>query len=143
MVAQPSPADNNDMGRTIGSIVTGIVVGVLTGIATAAFVEAAMWSPAHGGTSDEITLSVLSLVAMAVPLVCGFLAGSAIYRSHTWRGTNGTTESIHLDCPHCGCSMNRSAKDSTQPYTVVECPIHGPFHFSPNTDVTLGPPPQA
>src|SRR4051812_14133492 len=39
-----------------------------------------MWSPVHGGISDEITLTVVSLVAMVVPLVCGFLAGSAIYR---------------------------------------------------------------
>ena len=59
--AQPSPADNNDMGRAIGSVVVGIVVTALTGIATETFVEAAMWSPLHGGISDEITLSVLSL----------------------------------------------------------------------------------
>lgn len=130
------------MGRAIGSIGAGIVVGALTGIAARAFLEAAMWSPVHGGISDEITLNVLSLVAMVVPLVCGFVAGSAIYRSRPGRGANGTTESIHLDCPHCGCSMKRSAKYSTQPYTVVECPIHGPFHSSPNTDVALGPPPQ-
>ena len=129
------------MLRTIGSIVAGIVVGALTGIAAKALLEAAMWSPVHGGISDEITLNVLSLVAMVVPLVCGFLAGSAIYRSRP-RRANGTSESIHLDCPHCGCSMKRSAKYSAQPYTVVECPIHGPFHFSLNTDVTLGPPPQ-
>ena len=142
MVAQPSPADNNDMGRAIGSIVAGIVVGALTGIAAGGLLEAAMWSPVHRGISDEITLNVLSLLAMVVPPVCGFLAGSAIYRLCTRRGPNGTAESIHLDCPQCGCSMKQSAKYSTQPHTVVECAIHGPFHFSPNTDVTLGPPPQ-
>jgi nitrite reductase/ring-hydroxylating ferredoxin subunit len=53
------------------------------------------------------------------------------------------TDSIRLNCPHCGCSMKPSAKYSdTPPYTVVECPIHGPFHFGPNTDLTLGRPPQ-
>lgn len=144
MIAEPSPADNdnNDMGRAIASIVAGIVVIALTGIAASAFLEAAMWSPVHGGISDEITLNVLSLVAMVVPLVCGFLAGSAIYRWRPRRTAKGTTESLHLDCPHCGCAMKHSVKyGATQPYTVVECPIHGPFHFSPNTDVTLGPPP--
>jgi len=143
VIAKPSPADNNDMGRAIGSIVAGIVVGVLTGIAVSFFLDAAMWSPVHGGISDEITLTVLSLVAMVVPLVCGFLAGSAIHRWRPRRRANGMIDSIRLDCPHCGCSMKRSAKYSaTQPYTVVECPIHGPFHFSPSTALTLGPRPQ-
>ena len=130
------------MGRAIGSIVAGIVVGALTGIAASVFLEAAMWSPVRGGISDEITLTVLSLVAIVVSPVCGFLAGWAIYHWRPRRRANGTTESIHLDCPHCGCAMKRSAKYcATQPYTVVECPIHGPFHFGPDSDVTLGPPP--
>ena len=50
-----------------------------------------------------------------------------------------------LNCPLCGCSMKPSAKYSsviTTPYTVVECPIHGQLYFGPNTDLTLGLPPQ-
>ena len=39
--------------------------------------------------------------------------------------------------------MKPSAEFSATPsYTVVECPIHGPFHFGPNSDLTLGRPPQ-
>ena len=126
------------MGRAIASIVSGIVVAVLTFVAAASFLDAAMWSPTHGGISDEITLNVLSLVALAVPATCGLLAGWAIYR---WRPRRRTTDSIHLNCPHCGCSMKPSEKYSaTPPYTVVECPIHGQFYFGPNTDLTLGLP---
>jgi hypothetical protein len=49
---KPLPADNNDVGRAIASIVSGIVVGVLTGVAARFLLEAAMWSPIHGGISD-------------------------------------------------------------------------------------------
>ena len=128
------------MGRAIAAIVSGTVVAVLTFVAAVSFLDAATWSPIHGGISDEITLNVLSLVAIAVPAPCGLLAGWAIYR---WRPRRRATDSIRLNCPHCGCSMKPSAKYSaTSPYTVVECPIHGPFHFGPDTDLTLGGPPQ-
>jgi len=143
LFAKPFPADNNDVGRVIASIVSGIVVGVLTGVAARSFLEAAMWSPIHGGISDEITLNVLSLVAVAIPPACGFLAGWAIYRWRPRRTAIQMTDSIPVNCPHCGCSMKPSARYSaTPPYTVVECPIHGPFYFGPKTDLTLGRPPQ-
>ena len=117
------------MGRAIASIVSGIVVAVLTFVAAVSLLNAAMWSPTHGGISDEITLNVLSLVAMAVPPGCGLLAGWAIYR---WRPRHRRTDSIRLNCPHCGCSMKLSDKYSaTPPFTVVECPIHGSFTSAP------------
>ena len=134
--------NNNHMGRAIASIVLGIVVGVLAGVAVWSFLLAATWSSIHGGMSETI-LAVLSLVAMVVPPGCGFLAGSAIYRWWPRRGTTQTTDSICLNCPDCGCSMKPSTKYSPTPrYTVLECPIHGPFHFGPHTNLTLGPPPQ-
>lgn len=144
LIAKPSPADNdnNDMGRAIASIVSGIVVGVLTGVAAWSFLLAATWSSIHGGMSG-IILAVLSLVAMVVPPGCGFLAGWTIYRWRPRCRATQMTDSIRLSCPDCGCSMKPSARYSaTLPYTVVECPIHGPFHFGPNTLLTLGRPPQ-
>jgi hypothetical protein len=143
IIAKPHPADDSDMGRAIASIVSGIVVGVLTGVAARAFLVAAMWSPGRGGISDEITLNVLSPFALVVPPGCGFLAGWAVYRWWPQRRAAQVTDSTRLNCPHCGCPMKPAAKYSAiAPYTVVECPIHGPFHFGPNTKLTLGRPPQ-
>jgi hypothetical protein len=128
------------MGRAIASIVSGIAVGVLTGIVAYFFLLGATWSSIHGGMSG-MTLAVLSLVAMAVPPGCGFLVGRAIYRWQPRRRASQMTDAIRLNCPECGCSMKPSAEYSATPlYTVVECPIHGPFHFGPNTDLTLGRP---
>jgi hypothetical protein len=95
------------------------------------------------------TLAVLSLIALVVPPGSGFLVGRAIYRSWppwSWVSRSRTTriaDAIRLICPHCGCSMKRAAQYASTPsFTVVHCPIHGPFHFGPNTDLTLGEPPQ-
>ena len=71
------PAENNEMGGRIASILSGIVVGLLTGILASSFLMAATWSSIHGGMSGMM-LAVLSLVAMAVPPGCGFLTGYAI-----------------------------------------------------------------
>jgi hypothetical protein len=131
------------MGRTVASTLLGIVVGILTGVVAWFFLMAATWSSIHGGMSG-MTLAVLSLVALAVPPGCGFLAGRAMYRWQPRRNGQSTmTDAIHLNCPHCGCSLKPSAEYSATPaYSVVECSIHGPFHFGPNTDLTLGRPPQ-
>jgi hypothetical protein len=155
--AKPSPADTHDNGRDRASLVSGIAVGFVTAIPAWFFLMAATWSSIHGGMSGMM-LAVLSLVAMAVPLGCGFLAGRAMYRwwprrvraemthsSSTMSRDRRATSvpSTPLNCPHCACSMELPADCAdTPPYTVVECPIHGPFHFGPGTALTLGRPPQ-
>ena len=101
------------MGRTIAAIVSGIVVGLLTGVPAYFFLLAATWSGIHGGMS-EMTLAVLSLVALAVPPGCGFLAGRAVYR----RRATQMTDSIHLKCPHCGCYLKPSAEYSATPQFI-------------------------
>ena len=138
------------MRRDIISIVSGVVAAVLTGTAAWSFLMAASWSFIHGGMGG-MTLAVLSLVAMAVPPGCGYLAAQAIHRWWPERsaiemaepGAIQMTDPIRLNCPHCGSCMKPSARYAATPaYRVVECPIHGPFHFGPNTNLTLGPPPQ-
>jgi hypothetical protein len=137
------PAEKNDMGRRVASIVSGIIVALMTGTVAWSFLIAATWSSIHGGMSGMM-LAILSPVAMAVPPGCGFFVGRAVYRAR-WprRGTSRTTEPIPLKCPRCGCSMKRSAAYEASALTVVECPICGPFHFGPNADLTLGPPPSS
>lgn len=151
----PAPADNNGMDRSTASIVSGTVVGVLTGVAAWSFLMAATWSSIHGGMSG-MTLAVLSLVAMAVPPGCGFLLGRAVYHRWPRRGQTQMTDTIRLprgtaiqtidatglNCPECGCSVKPAQYPATPRYTVVECPIHGPLHFGPDTDLTLGRPPR-
>jgi hypothetical protein len=145
------------MGRSVAAIVAGIVVGMVTGVAAWNFVMAATWSSIHGGMS-EMVLAVLSLVAMAVPVGCGFLAFRAVAGSGPRRGTSEMPEassptspdrpatsapSPRLNCPYCGCTMERPADyAATPPYEVMECPIHGPLHFGPSTTLTLGRPPK-
>ena len=136
------------MGRTTAAIVSGAIVALLTGAVANSFLMAASWSSIHGGMSGW-TLAVLSLIALAVPPGSAFLAGRAIYRSWgQWslvprRRTTRIADSIRMTCPHCGCAMKRSAEyAATSAFTVVQCPIHGPFHFGPNTPLTLGVPSQ-
>jgi hypothetical protein len=145
------------MGRVTTSIASGIVVGIVTGVPAWSFLTAATWSSIHGGMSTT-TLAVLSVVVIAVPLVCGFFAGRAVYRGWLRRGTTELTDpssstssdphatsmtSVRVNCPHCGCYMERLVDYSTPRYTVVECPIHGPFHFGLGTALTLGPSPRS
>lgn len=131
------------MRRAVASIVAGIAVVVLTGVAARFLIEATMWSPARGGISDEITLNVLSLLAMAVPPGCGFLAARTIYHWRPQRRPIPATAAISLNCPHCGLGMRPSAEYSDTPqYTVVVCPIHGPLYYGPDADLTLGRPPR-
>jgi hypothetical protein len=148
-----SPADDNDMGRVTASIVAGIVVGILAGVAASSFLMAATWSSIHGGMS-EITVAVLSVVAMALPPVCGFLAGRAMYRwwprrvatemtdssSSTSRGHHATSiTSTPLTCPHCGCLLEHPADYAvTPPYTLVECRSTGRFTWAPGLPSRLG-----
>ena len=121
---------------------SGIVAGVLTALVAGSFVQAASWSSIHGGMSGMM-LAVICLIALVVPPACGFWVGRAIYRWRPQRKTTRMTDSIRLNCPDCGCSMKPSARDSgSAPYIVMECPIHGPFHFGPDTPLTLGRPPQ-
>ena len=169
MGPEPTPADksdqnNKDKGRAIAAIAAGFIVFVLTGIVASSFVLAATWSSIHGGMS-QIMLAVLSLAALAVPLGCGFLVGRAMYGSlsrraipmdssrglpldHKAEGAtanakNATANSVRLNCPHCGCSLESSTKyPATPAHIVVECPIHGPLHFGPHTEITLGVPPR-
>ena len=143
------------MARSVAAIVAGVVVGIVTGVAASYFVMAATWSSIHGGMS-EIMLAVLSLVALAVPLGCGFLAYWAIAHSGSPRAARETptapspphqpatpTPMPRLNCPDCGFSLERPADyAATPPYEVMECPIHGPFHFGPGTALTLGRPPK-
>ena len=139
--------------RAIASIASGLIVGSLTGAVASSFVMAATWSSIHGGMSG-VTLIVVSIVGMFIPPASGVLAGWAVYRWWPQRlllpadilrkRATRTTDSIWLTCPHCGCSMKRAAEYlATGGYTVVKCPIHGPFHFGPGTALTLGAPPQA
>ena len=151
-----SSADHSEKRRVTASIVAGILVGLVTGAAASSFMMAA-WSSIHGGLSG-MTLAVLSVVALAVPPGCGFLAGRAMYRwwpprmaieiddfsSPTSGGQHATSaRSTDLTCPYCGCFLERPAGYAARPpYTVVECPIHGPFHLGPGTPLTLGRPPE-
>lgn len=146
-------------GRGIAAIASGIVVTALTGALAWSFLLAATWSSIHGGMS-QVMLAVLSVVALAVPPGCGLLVGWAVHgRPSTPRETTppapaalkpresslvepGT--SIPLTCPHCGCSLKRSAEYSaTRTHAVVECPIHGPFHVGPDGGLILGRPPES
>jgi hypothetical protein len=135
-------------GRATAAITSGIVVTVLTGAAASSFLLAATWSSIHGGMS-QLTLALLSVVALAAPLGCGLLVGWAINgRQSTPGATPPATpmplELISLNCPHCGCSLKRSAEYSATPtHTVVECPIHGPFHVGPDRKLILGRPPKS
>lgn len=120
--------------------------------------------------SLEIAMSyVVLLGALAVPVGLGFLAGWVTQRamgrgdhrgdsSGSPRATPSTTAAPsptprhrpamptpmpRLNCPDCGCSLKRPADyAATPPYEVMECPIHGPFHFGPSTALTLGRPPR-
>ena len=145
-------------GRTIAAVASGLVVTVLTGAAAGAFLMAATWSSIHGGMS-EVILAVLSVIAMAAPPGFGLLVGWTVYG---WQATPAITpqaaparveprepildnpgNAIPLNCPHCGCSLKRSAECSaTSTHPVVECPIHGPFHVGPNGALILGRPPE-
>jgi hypothetical protein len=51
---------------------------------------------------------------------------------------------IPLNCPKCGCSMEPppDAPEPADRILVVECPLHGLFHFGPKTDLTAGLPPE-
>ena len=144
-----------DLARDTASIVSGIVVGIVTAVPASLFLTAASWSSIHGGISGT-KLAVLSLLAMAVPPGCGFLAGRAMHRWWPRRRMHAMIDSpsstspdrhamprTRLNCPHCGCAMKYARDHSaTPPYTVVECPIHGPFHFGPGTALVLGRPPR-
>lgn len=46
-------------------------------------------------------------------------------------------EPIPLNCPKCGCRMDppRDAEPRDDGIVVVECPLHGLFHFGINTDI--------
>ena len=146
-------------GRVIVAIASGIVVAVLTGAAAWAFLMAATWSSIHGGMS-EMKLAVLSVVALAAPPGCGLLAGWTVYG---WQATPAVTlpathalteprepildnpgKPIPLNCPHCGCSLKHPAERFATPaLNLVECPIHGPFHFGPTGELILGRPPRS
>lgn len=148
-------------GRGIAAIVSGIVVAALTNALASSFLLAATWSSIHGGMS-QVMLAVLSVVALAVPPGCGLLAGWAVYERPSTRRETAPTPlapapvtpgesillepgtSIPLNCPHCGCSLKRSAQYSaTRTHAVVECPIHGPFHVGPDGGLILGRPPES
>jgi hypothetical protein len=44
-------------------------------------------------------------------------------------------------CPQCGCSMEAPLNLAAEPPLVlIECPIHGLFHFGPDTSLTPGAP---
>ena len=125
----------------MAAIASGIFVGIVTGIGAYLFLGAAVWSSIHGGMSGMMLL-LLSLIALAVPPTSGFLVGRAVYRQRPSGEQPHIADTIRLNCPQCGCSMNRSAEYSATPlYIVVECPIHGQFHFGPETNLTLGLPP--
>ena len=146
-------------GRAIAAIMSGIVATLLTGAAAWAFLMAATWSSIHGGMS-EVKLALLSVVALAAPPGCGFLAGWAVYG---WQATPPATPpatpapveprkpildnpgtSIPLNCPHCSCSLKRPADGFATPaHAVVECPIHGPLHIGLNGELILGRPPES
>src|SRR5262245_55795607 len=136
--------DGRGTGQTMASIVAASLAGLLVSGVAQAFLVGVSWSAIHGGM-PMVPLIVLWVLGMVLPPVLGGLAAWATYRS--WpqpqpqqRATKA--DSIRLTCPLCGCSMKPTAEYSTTPdYTVVKCPIHGPFHFGPGLDLTLGTPP--
>lgn len=135
------------MDRDAASLATGIVVAAVTGVPSSLFLMGATWSSIHGGMSG-MAFAVVTLIAIAVPAASAFFAGRAVYQRWPQRGSTDATDSsssmsIRVNCPQCGCSMkHRPDYSATTLYTVVECPIHGPFHFGPNTALTLGRPSQ-
>lgn len=123
-------------------IFVATAVTLATGFVCFNVLVAAGWSTLHGALSEG-TFYVLYAVAAVGPPVLGFLAGLATRRRP---GRNVQPDAMgqrYPNCPSCGCSMERLVDDSaTLTYTVVECPIHGPFHFSATAPLTLGRPPR-
>ena len=126
------------MTRTTVSILVGVVVGAMTATVAWAFMMAATWSSIHGGMSRPALIAV-SLLAMVAPPGCGLLAAWLVRQWQPLHLPTLTTRSIDVKCPHCGCAL-RTANDPATAPVVVECPIHGPFHFAPDGELTLGPP---
>lgn len=111
------------------------------GFVCANVVLAAGWSILHGAMSQG-AFYVLYAVAAVAPPATGYLAGVAARDHRARKVPRDAAGRSYRNCPDCGCSLERSADDSTtSTYTVVECPIHGPFYFSASTPLTLGRPP--
>jgi hypothetical protein len=51
-------------------------------------------------------------------------------------------EPIPLNCPKCGCRMEppRDAPEREDGIIVVECPLHGLYHFGRRIHLTAGSP---
>ena len=49
---------------------------------------------------------------------------------------------IPLNCPRCGCQMEPpfDSAERSAGLILVECPLHGLFHFGPTVNLTAGPP---
>ena len=122
-------------------IFVAIAVTLATGFVCFNVFVAAGWSALHGGLSEG-AFYVLYAVAALAPPALGFLAGVTTRRRRGRKVPPDAMGRSYANCPDCGCAMERLADDSATPsYTVVECPIHGPFYFSATTPLTLGRPP--
>ena len=79
-----------------------------------------------------------------IRLVLNVLIGVAVWNLATWLLGLGPTLDIPLNCPQCGCRMEPPPDfvPRDDGIVVVECPLHGLFHFGLDRDLAVGPPPQ-
>ncbi len=123
------------------AILVATAVTLATGFVCFNVLVAAGWSVLHGALSERAFYLLYAVVAVAPPSL-GFLAGVATRHRLGRKVLPDAMGRSYPNCPGCGCSMERLANDSATPtYTVVECPIHGPFYFNASTPLTLGRPP--
>ena len=123
-------------------IFVATAVTLTTGFVCSNVLVAAGWSTLHGALSEGAFYALYAIGTVGPPAL-GFLAGVAARHRLGRTVPPDAMGRSYPNCPGCGCSMKRLADDSATPtYTVVECPIHGPFHFSADTPLTLGRPPR-
>ena len=125
----------------VAVVLLAVAVTLGTGFVCFNVLVAAGWSMLHGALSEG-AFYVLYAVAAVAPPALGFLAGVATRHRLGRKVPPDALANSYPDCPHCSCSLERLADDSGTPtYTIVECPIHGPFYFNASTALTLGRPP--
>ena len=126
----------------VAVVLLAVAVTLGTGFVCFNVLVAAGWSMLHGALSEGAFYALYAVAALGPP-VLGFLAGVTTRHRLGRKVSPDAMGQSYPNCPGCGCSMERLADDSaTLTYTVVECPIHGPFYFSASTPLTLGRPPR-